>query len=256
MPAPVAPQGHSPQRDLGLLWVRHAAEYHAAALQVYKEAERDLPGFLEDRTWSALPGQTDAAELPPAIIFDVDETVVSNVEFQLTYEPPFANWKLDEWSRSRPAEPVPGFAHFARTAQAAGVDLFFVTNRPCEPVEGIADPCPQKQTTLDDLAETGIDTEPEYLMLANEREGWSREKRIRRELIGRTHRILMVIGDDLSDFIHCVRNRQSRLCPDPVTEASRLELVEQHAEYFGAGWYIVPNPMHGSWTNFVDIEGE
>ncbi len=243
-----APDGHSPSRDLGLLWVKNAAEYTAVSTQVYKTAELALPRLIEDTAWSALPGQSDAAHLPTAIILDVDETVVSNVDFQLEYERPFANWKLNSWSSAAAATPIPGVRQFAQAAQRAGVTLFFITNRPCQPIAGIDDPCPQKQTTLDDIAEAGIETDADHIMLSGERPEWGREKLVRRKLIARSHRIIMLIGDDLSDFIPCVRKKAAAPCTESATVASRQRSIELFRKYWGNGWYILPNPMHGSWT--------
>ncbi len=100
--------GTRPERDLGLQWVKHSAEYQAIARQVYRSAEAALPGYIDDTTWSAMPGQASAADLPPAVILDVDETVVSNVDFQLTFERPFANHKLNSLEQQlRIARPLP-----------------------------------------------------------------------------------------------------------------------------------------------------
>jgi predicted secreted acid phosphatase len=93
------PPAPDPTRDGGLLWVKHSAEYRAITTQVYATATRDLPRFIEDDSWSVVPGQDDAAHLPVAVILDVDETVVSNIDFQLTFERPFANWKLHRFFR-------------------------------------------------------------------------------------------------------------------------------------------------------------
>ncbi|MEX0708610.1 MAG: hypothetical protein WD078_11655, partial [Woeseia sp.] len=71
------PEG--PSTHPGIEWVRTAAEFDALALQAYGMAGRALEEKVADTSWSALPEQTDAAHLPPAIIYDVDETVVSNV---------------------------------------------------------------------------------------------------------------------------------------------------------------------------------
>ena len=132
--APPPQIGWSADEDLGLSWVKHAAEYQALSLQAYHQAERDLPAFVADRNWTALPGQTRAKYLPPAIIFDVDETITSGVDFQIAVERPVNQTKLNDWNSTHDAAPVPGFAKFAAAAQAAGVELFFVTNRPCEKV--------------------------------------------------------------------------------------------------------------------------
>lgn len=238
-----------PNKDLGLLWVKHAAEYQAISAQTYADATRDLPGFIADSHWTALPGVVVDPTLPPAVILDIDETVVSNVDFQLTFERPFANHKLDTWSGSVDSTPIRGVVEFVAAAREAGVTVFFVTNRPCQLIDGNASPCPQKQTTVDDVRELGIDVEPEFVMLADERPDWDREKLSRRKHVAKTHRVIMVVGDDLSDFIPCVREKPAGHCTAAGTRASRLSDIERYREYWGNGWYILPNPMHGSWTS-------
>lgn len=239
---------HDPASDLGLLWVKHSAEYQALSRQAYQSATTALPGFIADKNWSALPDQTDAADLPPAVILDVDETVVSNVDFQLEFERPFANHKLDSWTRGTDATPITGVREFVAAARAQGVTVFFVTNRPCEPIAGNDDPCPQKGSTIDDIAEVGVVTDADHVMLSEE-QGWTREKSTRRDLVASTHRVIMLFGDDLGDFLPCVRTSPKRPCTAAATKASRAAAVKAHAGYWGNGWYILPNPMHGSWTS-------
>ena len=242
------PQSNDPKKDLGLLWVKHSAEYQALSRQAYLSATRDLPELIADSAWSALPEQIDAAELPPAIILDVDETVVSNVDFQLEFERPFDNWKLNEWTSRTNAVEVAGVRNFIEFAQSHGVTVFFVTNRPCELIEGNGDPCPQKESTIDDIGEIGISTDAAHVMLSEER-GWTREKSTRRLHVAETHRVIMLFGDDLGDFIPCVRSSPKAPCTNVATQESRDQAVVDHAEYWGKGWYMLPNPMHGSWTS-------
>jgi acid phosphatase len=234
------------EEDLGLLWVKHAAEYEALSLQAYRAAEKDLAGFVEDTSWSALPWQQDAADLPPAVILDVDETVVSNIDFQRAFEPPFTNRKHYEWNRDNDALPVRGVASFIRKARAAGVTVFFVTNRPCAAIGD--DACPQRAVTIGDIADTGIDTDAEHVLLSQER-GWTREKSTRRAYVAENHRVIMLFGDDLGDFLPCIRSKIYTPCRKAATAASRSRDVEEHRDYWGAGWYVLPNPMHGSWTS-------
>ena len=245
----VSSAAYDPKQDLGLLWVKHAAEYGAITRQVYRAAEAALPGFIEDRSWSAMPGQTDAADLPPAVVLDVDETVVSNIDFQLSFERPFTNRKLYDFYREHPAIPVPGVVEFISSARAAGVEVFFVTNRPCELIDDDPDPCPQKHGVIEELESLGIDVEKNRVMLADEND-WDRAKIRRRQHIARNYRVLMLIGDDLGDFVPCVREKLYGPCTEPATKASRAQLVEDYAAYWGNGWYILPGPTHGSWTSF------
>jgi acid phosphatase len=237
-----------PEPQAEILWVRTAAEFEALCLQAYRAASEFLDHALADSSWSALPGQSDAHNLPPAIIFDVDETLMTNVDFQLMLEPPFRNSKLEDWNVANVAEAIPGAVEFVHLARSAGVEAFFVTNRPCEAKPGVDDPCPQQATTVQDLVEIGIPADADNVMLAHEQPGWDREKSTRREHIARTHRVIMLVGDDLGDFIPCTRHRPLEPCTQAATIASRREATNRHRDYWGAGWFILPNPMHGSWT--------
>jgi 5'-nucleotidase (lipoprotein e(P4) family) len=245
--APVKP---APAPDTGALWVRYSAEYQALSRQVYQEATRALPRLLSDKTWSALPEQHAAADLPPAIIMDVDETTVTNIGFQFTLEPPFADWKLNKWADETVATPVAGAPDFVAAARAAGVTVFFITNRPCEPIEGMSDSCPQKGVVIRDLEEVGIAADADHVWLAGEH-GWTQEKVTRRNLVARNHRVIMLFGDDLGDFLPCVRTKLYAPCTEAATADSRRRMVEDNSAYWGNGWYVLANPVYGSWTSVV-----
>ena len=65
-----------------VLWMQTSAEYRANALQAYLSATAQLPSLLAKSGSAALEqATTDAkilARLPPAIILDLDETVLDN----------------------------------------------------------------------------------------------------------------------------------------------------------------------------------
>ena len=245
------PVRHSPANDLGILWVKHSAEYAAITRQVYQSAAEDLDAFIADTSWTAMPGQAVDPSLPPAVVLDVDETVVSNVEFQLAFERPFTNRKMYDFFQENHAIPVAGVVDFVAAARDAGATVFFVTNRPCEPIEGKSGDCPQKAWTVRELRSLGIDTDADHVFLANER-GFDRAKIARREYIARTHRVIMLFGDDLGDFSPCVRKTLYGPCTAPASKASRQAIIDEHRHLWGHGWYILPGPMHGSWTSFVE----
>ena len=95
--------------------------------------------------------------------------------------------------------------------------------------------------------EVGLATDAEHLLLSEE-QGWNREKSTRRNFVAQTYRVIMLVGDDLSDFIPCMRSSPKPPCTAAATSASRRNSVADHTRYWGHGWYILPNPMHGSWT--------
>ena len=124
-----------------------------------------------------------------------------------------------------------------------------MTNRDCMRRPDSADPCPQEADTLANLRRVGVPADPERLMLSNERPGWTDEKRVRRDAVAENYRVIMLFGDDLGDFLDCVRSRVIEPCRRAATAADRLRLVREHAGYWGHGWFVLPNPMYGSWTS-------
>ncbi len=229
-------------------WAAYSVEYQAVSAQVYAQATRDIPRLLDDPSWSAIPGFDADDNKPPAVILDVDETILSSTDLELTMLP-FTTQRQYEWGKANKATPVRGAADFIAAARAAGIEVFILTNRPCDQYEASVGDCPSEAVTLQDLAEVGIDVDAEHALFANEQPGWDREKVTRREFIAETHRVIMVFGDDFGDFVACSRGTPKLPCTEPATRDSRAEALETYQDYFGNGWYILPNPMHGSWTS-------
>jgi len=234
--------------DHAILWAAHSAEYQAASLQVYAQATRDLPRIIADKTFSALPGHEGISDKPPAAILDVDETVASGIDMELTLEP-FTAVRQYEWGLTHQTIPIRGVTEFVAAAKDLGVDVFFVTNRPCELREDAGGPCPQEQGVIDLVGEIGIETDAEHVMLAYERPEWNKEKLSRREYVAESHRVIMLFGDDYGDFVACSRAKPGAPCTTPATRTSRSDALDTYKDYWGNGWYILPNPMYGSWTS-------
>lgn len=265
-PGKVSEPGEPPSKEsqLGIAWVDSSAEYDALTLQAYQNASRHLDDLIADKSATALPGQESMAnlpktdlpktDLPVAIILDVDETAVSNIDFQLQLEGKFSHEAFDYWWLNNPSRRISGAPEFIQTARDKGVTVFFITNRPCEARDFAPGPCPQEAITLKNLAEAGIQTDADHLMLVGEHPEWSREKRFRQELVAKDYRVIMLIGDDLGDFLPCVRAKPVAPCP-AATAGDRRRMTLKHNDYWGARWHILPNPMHGSWTSFISVDG-
>ena len=64
-----------------VLWMQTSAEYQAITRGIYRQAVAQLDRALADPRWTAIPeqsGRSDLPTLPPAVIMDVDETVLDN----------------------------------------------------------------------------------------------------------------------------------------------------------------------------------
>jgi len=116
------------------LWVQNAAEYQALSITAYKTAASYLELALKDSYWTAYtPQQNDELRsLPPAIIVDVDETVLDNSSFQARMIKQSSSFNPEAWNRwvkEAKGEAVPGALSFLQRAADKGVAIFYLTNR-------------------------------------------------------------------------------------------------------------------------------
>lgn len=217
------------------LWTQTAAEYETAALQAYELAGVMLEWALREPTWTASLEQLEAGgheALPPAVILDVDETVLDNSAYQarlLLEDEEFATASWNDWVREARAEPVPGALEFTRAAADRGVTVFYVTNRN-HVVE---------EPTRENLEAAGfpLRDDIDVLLTRDELPDWGSDKGTRRAAVAAEFRVLLLVGDNLGDFLDGVRT-------DPET---RSAMVREHADWWGRRWIVLPNPQYGSW---------
>lgn len=221
-----------------VLWMQASAEYDASAAQAYRAAAAGLDAALADPDWDALlPSErgTPAHGLPPAVVLDVDETVLDNSPYQARLvrdgaEYASASWAA--WVSEREAKPVPGVLEFARAASARGITLVYISNR----TEAM------QADTVANLRAVGLPAaDAVFLGKGTAVEGCeqadSGDKRCRRQLAGRSYRVLMQFGDQLGDFMQV----------EPNTPAARDALLDAHGDWFGRRWWMLPNPSYGDW---------
>lgn len=218
------------------LWTQHAAEYRALTTSVYQTATSRLGLALEDSYWTAYPKQENERfrERPPAIILDVDETVLDNSPFQarmIKQNKSFDPEQWNNWVMEARANAVPGALAFTKLAADKGVVIFYLTNREAKVEKG----------TRKNLRKLGfpLSKKEDRILSKNERENWTSAKTERREFVGDRYRILMLFGDNLNDFISA----------KDISRQKRHQLVEQHQNKWGRKWYILPNPVYGSWES-------
>jgi 5'-nucleotidase (lipoprotein e(P4) family) len=231
--APAGASARTYQELDALLWFQTAEEHRQIRRETFRAAESALVAALADPTWSAVGQGPEAAGLPPAVITDVDETLLDNSAFEgglLRAGKTFneADWKA--WVEARRASVLPGALEFARFAAAHGVTIFYVTNRD-EPYE---------QATRDNLAAAGfpLRDDVDVILLRGERPDWVTDKESRRRFVASSYRVLLQLGDDLNDFVTGV---------DRAPVETRRAIADAHAELFGTRWFVVPNPLYGSW---------
>jgi 5'-nucleotidase (lipoprotein e(P4) family) len=223
-----------------VLWIQRSEEYQANAISIYRAAADQLDAALKHPNGDArVPAAPEAtAPLPglkPAVIMDIDETVLDNSPYQarlIANGQEYNEVSWAEWVAEKQAEPVPGVLEFAKAAEAKGVTILYLSNRAQH----------LQEATLANLREVGLPVKDEsvFLGLGTHVEGCEQhgsEKLCRRRLAGREYRVLMQFGDQLGDFVEIIAN---------TTEA-RAALMEEYGDWFGERWWMLANPTYGSW---------
>jgi 5'-nucleotidase (lipoprotein e(P4) family) len=217
-----------------ILWQTTSVEYRVVAQSIYESAKSQLEHALADRQWTALPAQKENFQhLPPAVIMDIDETVIDTSRFQILLVKSGARfsragWR--DWSSQNAPGAVPGAIEFISLAQSRGVTVFFVTNRDYA----------TESLTRKHLLSAGIKLPDDIdtVLSPGERPDWGTDKGSRRNFIAKSYRVLMVFGDDLADFISEYR----------ASTQARMSEAMKHNEW-GTKWFMLPNPMYGSWES-------
>lgn len=263
-----APSGRVP---LAELYVHTSAEYRALCHQAYNTAGnrfRQWAPLLEKREdgRAYLPG----SEKPVAIILDLDETVISNSGFQAYMATSGAQYSYQLWDawvdfqaiNKAAGAAVPGAVDFLKAVEELGVTPIFISNRRVGQEEG----------TIKTMERLGIDVEnieqrlflkPSQQLLEEQnrariaKEGLAPgsvsarqllegegEKEARRRMMQDKYDVVAYFGDVYGDFEPFLEMAES----SKELYQQRQEAAEEHHFNWGSVWFILPNPMYGSWS--------
>lgn len=226
--ATLVAQTNSGARDYttAVLWQQRSGEYRALAFQAYNFARLSL----------AIKMQYVPQDKKNCVVVDVDETVLDNSPYQgyelkrdMSYNQ--ADWV--KWTSKGVADTVPGALGFLKYAATQQVETFYITNRGDEEYEG----------TLSNLKNLGFPyADREHLILKSS----TSDKEPRRQKVSEKYNILLLCGDNLSDFSN-VFYREGK---------NTLEQVNKAQQQFGTHYIVLPNPMYGDWEKQFYPEGK
>ena len=218
-------QLRSRENTMGSLWYQNAAEVDALYQQGYNVATNKLKELLKQPT-----------NKPYSIVLDIDETVLSNIPFQVKMikDGTAFNPKLwDEWVQKAEATPVAGAKEFLQFADKNKVQIYYISDRTDAQVDA----------TIKNLEAQGLPVQGrDHLMF--KKEGDKSKEGRRQEVLKHTN-LVMLFGDNLVDFAEF----------STKSESDRDKMFEQLKAEFGDKFIIFPNPMYGSWESAV-YQGE
>jgi len=236
--ATTAPGAGVPASDLlnAVLWTQRSVEFKANAIGSFALARIRLDQALADRNWTAAPREQTGAyqSLPPAVVLDIDETILDNSGYQAWMTLKDTHFDPKTWTafvNTVTSVPIPGAVEFAKYAADKGVTVFYVSNRTIE-----EEPATRKNLEKYGFPMGGsVDT----LLTTRKQPDWTSAKGTRRAFIARTHRILLNLGDNFGDFVDEFRG----------SEADRLKVLEQNRDRWGREWIMIANPTYGSFES-------
>jgi 5'-nucleotidase (lipoprotein e(P4) family) len=208
----------SSQLGNAVLWFQQSAEMQASYLQAYKHAEMLLKAKLD----------TFDSQLKPAVILDIDETVLDNSPYEArlltvggTYES--ASWKA--WCEEANANALPGALDFLNYAKNNGVEIFYISNRKVEVLT----------PTIKNLERVGAPhADSAHVILRTT----TSDKTERRNAVKKLHDVLVYVGDNLTDYDEIYADRKQDL--------GKLMVGKNQEELFN-NFIMLPNPMYGEW---------
>ncbi|MGH8431957.1 MAG: 5'-nucleotidase, lipoprotein e(P4) family [Solimonas sp.] len=218
---------------LATLWNQRSVEYRGTALTVVALAKIRLDEALGDKSWTAAPVEQkgDFQNLPPAVILDVDETLIDNSLYQvwmLKNKQTFSTKTWNQFCADQVSTAIPGAVDFTKYADSKGIKVFYITNRGAE----------TEQATRANMEKLGfpmggnVDT----FLMQNEKPDWGGAKGTRRAVVTKDYRVLLNIGDNFGDFDDRYR----------TSEAERAKAFDSDIAYWGKQWLMIPNPTYGS----------
>src|SRR5499426_2255414 len=227
-----------PASDLlnAVLWMQRSVEFKASALTAFALARIRLDQALADPSWTGAPREQTGAyqSLPPAVIVDVDETILDNSAYQAwmalrdtTFDPKTWNAYVNTVSSLA----IPGALEFVTYADARGVRVFYVSNRTAE----------EEEATRKNLEKLGfpLGAPVDTMLMARKQPDWGSAKGTRRAHVTKSYRVLLNLGDNFGDFVDEYRG----------TEAERLKVFEDHKDRWGREWIMLANPAYGSFES-------
>ena len=200
-------------------WVQRSAEYSALALQAYRVAT----AHVETAAKGKAPGTW-------AVVADADDTIINNTEYQARLVRRGVRHTEDlftAWAAERASTAVPGARAFLARVRELGGRIAIVTNR-------IMVQCPDTEAVFKTLGMV-------YDVMLCRPDGASSDKNPRFSAVaagetaagGQPLDVVAFVSDNIHDF--------------PGASQALRGQPEAAFSAFGARFFILPNPMYGSW---------
>jgi len=201
------------------LWLQQAQEAKLLQEQAYQFASAKLYRNLED--YARMIDSTGET-FRPAIVVDIDETVLDNSPYQARIIKDGQDFSSESWSawvREGKAELIPGAKDFLVNADFLNLRIFYISNRS---VENLG-------PTLANLVARGLPQADSSSVLLKSDDS---DKTARRSAVQENFDIILLVGDQMGDFAQ--------------------EVDESMKDALDRYFVVMPNPMYGAFNETTE----
>ncbi|MDP5279127.1 HAD family acid phosphatase [Sphingomonas sp. DG1-23] len=244
--APAAP-GNAPP---GMQYLYGSGEAAALSMQAYQALWNYLRteiGYRRDKTQVRsvvlAPGSTldnprfeTCGKRPHAVVLDIDETALLNLGYERDEATRGGAYDAARWSRweqtgADKVAAVPGAAEALAAARREGFTVIFNSNRSAA----------SAAQTAAALEHAGLGPAALFDTLWLRGEGETSGKDSRRQKIAQRYCVVAMAGDQLGDFSDLFNAPEA-----PVATRRNSVGGTLLAPLWGAGWFMLPNPVYGT----------
>ena len=241
------------QGMLAVNWVQQSGEYRALTYQAFNVAKLTFDTVKSKKINR------------PAIIVDIDETVLDNSPYQaglLNSNNGFQLTTWNQWIKVEKAQAVPGAVEFVNYINKNGGKVFFISNRDESSAKN-AKTNDLEIATMNNLKSVGfMGVNEQTILLKGEftkqidgKENTSKQWRVEAvkngSADGKRYTVIALIGDNLNDFDETIgKNNQQR-----------RDYVDKNRKDYGMfnitkgivkpAYIAIPNPMYGNWETGI-----
>jgi 5'-nucleotidase (lipoprotein e(P4) family) len=204
------------------VWYKLSGENKALQYQAFNYATLKVKEYLRS---------TKRNKKKPAIVVDVDETILNNMPYQeyLIKSGNSYPVKWFDWVSKGTAKAIPGSVKFLNYVHKKGFEIFYVSNRKLRAVD----------VTYKNLKAAKLPVKKKNLLF---RDKTSSKRKRRNTIKSKNYDIVLLIGDNLNDFTDAF---------DETSIQKRMKLVDTMRANFGDRFIILPNPLYGDWEGAV-----
>jgi 5'-nucleotidase (lipoprotein e(P4) family) len=212
-----APVNYNRDLVMGILWQQQSGEYAALCYQAFNAGKNYVLSLRGNEKRAA--------------VLDIDETILDNSPYaawMVKTGSLWANETWEAWCMDGTAPAVPGALDFVLFLREAGIEVFYISNRPVSALDSTI-------ANLKDLQFPRADADHVFLQ-----ENTSDKNPRIEKILSQGYTVALYAGDNLDDFDSSIRRWDNQ---------ARIEWANSNTKTFGIYRIVLPNTVYGTFES-------